>query len=65
MGGLRPHHPGIANPPYPLLLGSKGRRPLVGIKRGNAPLASSVHRIAARNRPGCGTIRGRIDPDHR
>ncbi len=36
--------PGDFKTPGPRSSGFKGRRPLVGIKRGNAPLTSSVHR---------------------
>ncbi len=41
MGGSAPQipPPGDFNPLDPNYLGSKGRRPLVGIKRGNAPLS--------------------------
>ena len=52
MGGSAPHPPGVFKTPGPRLLGSKGRRPLVGIKRGNAPLASFVHLKFLRYRTG-------------
>ncbi len=47
VGGKRDPKGGLARPPHPL--GSKGRRPLVGIKRGNAPLTSLVRFITAGN----------------
>ncbi len=39
--------PGVCKTPGPLRLGSKGGRPLVGIKRGNAPLTLFVCVISA------------------